>query len=266
MIWGFVTSIASAAVSAVSSTVSAIGSAISSGLSTIVATISTSIGSLASGVGQVLGGFVKGLLDALGVTHPKEPVEDFGDRILQAREHGIKLETSEEFEAYMEKLRSFEPDPEKSKSYSPQEKLSAAMTIGAVAIGHKFDLDQEDAAKVWLLPLAAPAFFNPERVLRVATEGRLLDVLDYLEGKLTPDEGLALARQLYASEQRLNPASEMDALRRELREAREVFVELNRDPEQTLRALDERLKASPIPHDGMPLNEAIERANNNNKE
>lgn len=234
-----VCSFVSSVASGISSAISSIGSAIGSGLSAVVGGIATAIERGAGWLGGVVGNFAKGILDALHITRPEEQVEDFGERVLQGAERGIKLESSQDFEDYLSKLRSFELDPDKSERRMQSEKLAAAMSVGTVAVERRFDLPQDMAAQVWLLPLVNRELFTPERVtqwLAARQVGQLL--FDYLEGKLSPDAGVDLAKQLHGMEQRLNPAADLQELRQRLQGARHEFQALQQDFDNALKRLN----------------------------
>jgi hypothetical protein len=119
------------ACSFVSSVCSSVGSAISSAVSTAGALIEK-VGSMAV---EGLKGACSVLFNigqALGFIKLDEKPEEMGDKILQAQDHGITLDSCDgDYDAYMEKIRNFKVDPEKSKSFSSNEKLAAsAMVVG----------------------------------------------------------------------------------------------------------------------------------------
>lgn len=231
--WGLICSAASAIGGALSSfgsaivsTVSSLGSAISSGISWAVGKMGDIITRLPEVVPTV-GRFLSGLFQALGFIAPNQKVEDLGDRALQAREAGITLESSKDFEAYMEKLRNFEIDPEKSAKRTQVEKLCAAMAVGATGIEHKFNVPGNLAASLYLLPLVNERLFTPERVERMlSVQGLVQDVFAYLDKRLTPDEGLSMAKQLHALEKRFDATADLAALRAELAQSRDMIAQL----------------------------------------
>ncbi len=214
---------------AIATAVSSIGSAIGRGVSAVVGTIATAIEKGASWLGGVMGAFAKGLLDAMGVTRPEESVEDFGERVLQARERGIELDRAEDFDAYVEALRGFELDPERAARRNPAEQLAAAMAVGTVAVERRYGLGEDTAAALWLLPVLDRDYFTPERVRTLLESGRgIVDLVDYLRGRTTPDVALALARDLAA----MDPAPGGDGLgdvRERLLRAKQTLAAMEAD-------------------------------------
>lgn len=232
MIWGLISSAISignagswisAAASVISTVVSGIGRAISDGVKTVVSTVGTIIEKLPEYAPKVAN-FVSTLLQAINITRPNETAQEFGERVLQAQERGYRLDSAEKFDEYMEKLRSFELDPEKAKSRPEGQQLAAAMSVGAVGLGRRFDLAPETVALIYLLPLANDRFFTPERVqAMLAARGMIRDISDYLEGRLSPDESVNLSRRVLELEHRINPAAELAALRADLQESRRAY-------------------------------------------
>lgn len=212
--------------SVIVSTVSKLGSAISSGISWAVG----KMGDLLARIPEVLpkvSSFLSGLFQFLDFIAPNQKAEDLGERALQAREAGITLDNSKDFVAYMDKLRNFEIDPEKSAKRPQTEKLCAAMAVGATGIEHKFNLPGQLAGSLYLLPLVNERFFTPERVGRMlSVQGLVQDVFAYLDKKLTPDEGLEMAKQLHALEKRFDATADLAALRAELAQSRDMIAQL----------------------------------------
>lgn len=225
----------SSGVSAISNVVGGIGRAISAGVKTVVGIVGA-IGEKLVECAPKVANFVGGLLRAVGIMQPTEKTEEFGERILQAQERGIRLERAEEFDAYLEKLRSFELDPEKAKTRPQSHQLAAAMSVGAVGLGKRFDVNPEVAAFTYILPIVDKSgrFFTPERVQAfLSTRGLIHDISDYLEGRLSPDQALSMAKQIHELERRFDPTAELAALREELAKSREEYEALRAKLEES---------------------------------
>ncbi len=168
----------------ISAAVGAIGSALSTfatGVGSLVGAIATALPQL----GEALGKFGSALLQGLGILKPNEKVEDFGERALQMSEEGITMDKFENFDAYIDRMRNFDLDPEKAEKRSQAEKLAAGLGVGTVAMEKQFNATPGSLNAVWLLPLANPDYFTPERVQNLVSTGRVVgDIWAYLDKRL----------------------------------------------------------------------------------
>lgn len=193
------------------STVGSFFSSVASGISSAVSSIGSALSSFATGVGTVIGGvlealapvakaigiFANAFLQGLGVIKPNEQVENIGDRALQAAEAGITMDKFDDFDEYMENLRNFELDPELSKKYPATQKIVAGLGVGTVGVERKFDAEPGSLGSMWLLPMANPEYFTPERMQGLVSAGQLGgDVFAYLEKRLTGGEARSIEKKL----------------------------------------------------------------------
>ncbi|MCC4264747.1 hypothetical protein LL240_09795 [Oceanimonas baumannii] len=182
--------------SAIGRSVSAIGSALSSfakGIGTVIGGVVEALAPVAKAIGNFANAFLQGL----GILKPNESVEDMGNRALQAADEGITMDKFDDFNSYMNALRDFEPDPEKSKSYSPNTKLVAGLGVGTKGVEEKFNAEPGSLDAMWLLPMANPEYFTPERMQGLISAGRLgSDTFDYLEKRLTGGESRTFEKAL----------------------------------------------------------------------
>ena len=200
MIWGAIVSFASSCISAVgsaiASNVSTIGKALSSFTSTVAPMLATAIDAIKP-VAEALGKFANTFLQGLGVLKPTETVQDMGDRALQAAGKDITLDKFENFGDYMDALRKFELDPEVSTQRTGAEKLVAGMGVGTIGVEDKFNAERGSLNSLWLLPMANPTYFTPERVQTLVSGGRLGgDIWAYLEKKLDGADASSLRKDL----------------------------------------------------------------------
>ncbi|WP_188630740.1 hypothetical protein [Oceanisphaera marina] len=148
-------------------------------------------------VAKAIGSFANAFLRGLGIFKQDEAVEDMGDRALQAADEGITMDQFDDFESYMNALRNFEPDPEKSKNYSPGTKLVAGLGVGTKGVEEKFNAEPGSLDSMWLLPMANPEYFTPERMQGLVSAGRLGgDTFAYLEKRLTGGESRTFEKAL----------------------------------------------------------------------
>lgn len=185
--------------SAFSSACSAIGGAISnacgsigSALSSFATSVGTVLGGLVSAlapVAEAIGKFANTLLQGLGILKPNENIEDLGDRALQAKEQGITMDQFDNFDDYMAALRDFKLVSEVSAKTSKAEKLVAGIGVGTVGVEDKFNAERGSLNGMWLLPIANPSYFTPDRIQTMVSTGRFGgDVLAYLEKRLSGSE------------------------------------------------------------------------------
>lgn len=229
--------------SAVSSALSAVGSAISSGVNAIgsaLSSFSTGIGvvlgnviSALAPVAQAIGKFANAFLQGLGILKPDEKIEDFGDRALQAAEQGITMDKFENFDDYMNALRDFTPDPEVSAKRSHAEKLVAGMGVGTIGVEDKYNAERGSLNGMWLLPVANPDYFTPDRMQGLVSAGRLgSDIFAYLEKQLAGSEARGFEKSLEIdSDGKSMSAPELDTLYGALGSARENWANLSKQVE-----------------------------------
>lgn len=194
----FVSSVCSTVCGAVSSAVSSIGSALSSFASGVGSVIAGVVSALAP-VAEALGKFASAFLQGLGILKPDEKAEDLGERALQAAEKGITLGQFDDFDSYVDALRNFELDPEKAANRSQAEKLVAGIGIGNVGLERKFNASPGSFDSLWLLPMANPDYFTPDRMQSLVNTGRFSgDVFAYLEKRLSAGDSSRLESALEA--------------------------------------------------------------------
>lgn len=222
----------SSAIGAVSSAVSSIGSSLSSfasGVGTVVGNIVTAL----KPVAEALGKFANAFLQGLGILKPDEKTEDLGERALQAAEKGITLEQFDDFDSYMDTLRNFDLDPDKAEKRDHAEKLVAGLGVGTVALEHKFNAAPGSLDSLWLLPIANPGYFTPERMQGIVSTGRLTgDIWAYLDKRLSAGDSGRLEESLAAGAGQDAPhANDKEQLYEALDQARDKWEGLGRQIE-----------------------------------
>lgn len=217
----------SSACSAISSAVSSMGSALSS----FAASVGTVLGNVISAltpVAQAIGKFANAFLQGLGIIKPDEKIEELGERALQAKDHGITMDGFDNFDDYMAALRDFKVDPEISAKRSTAEKLVAGMGVGTIGVEDKFNAERGSLNGMWLLPIANPTYFTPERMESLVSTGRLGgDIFAYLEKRLSGGEASKFEDKLGfdANGNPLNKTA-MDSLYGALDQAQENWADL----------------------------------------
>lgn len=185
MVFPMIIGALAAAGSAITSAVATIGTAVSSFVATVGPTLAATLETLKPYM-EIVSKFANVLLQNLSILKPGEKIEDLGERALQAAGQGIKLEQFENFDEYMTALRKFELDPELSTQRSTAEKIVAGLGIATVGVEDKFSAERGSLNGLWLLPIANPQYFTPERMEGLISVGRLgSDVLAYLDKTLS---------------------------------------------------------------------------------
>jgi len=227
--WSSIGSALSSVASGICSAVSSIGSAISSFGSGVGTVIAATISALAP-VAESIGKFANAFLQGLGIFKPGEKAEDVGERALQAAAQGITLDKFEKLDDFMQTLRDFPLDPEVSAKRSQAEKLVAGMGIGTVGVEEKFNAAPGSLNAMWLLPIANPEYFTPDRMQCLVSAGRLGgDIFSYLEKKLSDSESRSFEKALeVGSDGKSMPANELDKLYSALDESRANWAELSK--------------------------------------
>lgn len=182
--------------SAIGSAISGIGSALSAFANGVGAVVAGAIGALAP-VAQAIGNFANAFLQGLGILKPDEKAEELGDRALQAADKGITMDKFEKFDDYMNALRDLPLDPESSAKRTHAEKLAAGIGVGTVGVESKYNAAPGSLSGMWLLPMANPEYFTPDRMQGLVTSGRLGgDIFSYLEKKLSDGESRSIEKAL----------------------------------------------------------------------
>jgi hypothetical protein len=172
-------------------------------IGTVLTTIGPALSSFATTIGPVLTNiirttpntietiskFANAFLQVLSILKPGEQIDEIGDRALQAKDQGITMDKFDNFDDYMTALRNFQVDPEVSKNRDVSEKLVAGIAVTTVGMEDKFNAERGSLNGLWLLPLANPAFFTPERMQSLLIAGRLgADILGYLNKSISGSE------------------------------------------------------------------------------
>lgn len=220
----------SGAISAVGSIGSA-HSSFASGVGTVIANIVTAL----KPVAEALGKFANAFLQGLGILKPDEKIEDLGERALQAAERGITLDQFDNFEDYADALRDFDLDPDKAEKRSQSERLVAGLGVGTLALERKFDAAPGSLDSLWLLSIANPSYFTPERMQNIVSTGRLTgDIWAYLEKRLSAVDSHNLKESLVAGAGKPVPVTgDKESLHEALDQARDKWEALERQIESS---------------------------------
>jgi hypothetical protein len=212
---GFWSSVGSAISSACSSACSAVGSAFSSAASLI-----REVGSMAVEGLRSVANVICNIGKALGFMEQDEDPEDYGDKVLQAEEMGITLDSCDnDYDAYMEKIKNFKVDSEKSKTFSTDDKLRAA----SVVVGAKIE-DHYGTSIGPLVPLMArlPEFFNGGRLKGLLDAGMSVNkISDYFSSNLNRKEAAPVEADLIKQESKSALGNDESQFRDMLRSMRE---------------------------------------------
>lgn len=232
MVFPLIIGALTAAGSAIMSAVGTIGAAVSSFSASVGPMLANAIQTLKP-LADVLSKFANTFLQNLSILKPGETIETLGERALQAAVQGIKLENSEDFADYLDKVRDLKIDPELEEKRSPAEKLLAGVSIATIGLEHKFNADQGSLNGLWLLPLVNPQYFTPDRMQSLLTTGRLgNEVLAYLNKSLSPGEARSFEKAYETTvDRRSADGGAMDKLYDEMHTSREVWANISKQIE-----------------------------------
>ena len=203
-----------------------VSSTVSSVCST-VCTVVTSAANLVREVGSMAVEGIRGVAAvicnigrALGFIEAGENPEELGDKIIQAQEQGITLDSCEgDYKAYMEKIRNFKVDPERSKTITENDKLVAT----SVVVGARIE-DHYGTSIAPLVPLIGrmPEFFNGGRLKSLLDSGMPVSkISDYFGSKLNLKQEVPIEAELIVNEKKMAPNADQEKLRDMLRSMQE---------------------------------------------
>lgn len=146
----------------------------------------------------------------LNIIKPHEKLEDVGEKVIQAGEMGITLEScGNDFQKYKERIDSFEIDPEKAKARPVEDKQLAAIAYverGLLSCSAYLGINN-------LYPLLAlqKDFFSPERIRAYAEAAmeagfNLNKLKGYFDGTCTFSERNRIESFLHSAEKAFDPA------------------------------------------------------------
>ena len=105
------------------------------------------------------------------------------------------LDERADTDQYMDALRNFDLNPAVSKKTSQATKVVAGMAVATLGMEEKFNLSRGSLDGMWLLPVANPDYFTPERVKSLLEQGKLVgDVGAYLEKRMSGEEASAFRK------------------------------------------------------------------------
>lgn len=81
---------------------------------------------------KAVGGAIKGVLDEFGINFKDDQIEMLGERLLQAREHGLKMDERESFEDYFNRLGKMNLDDSIKHPESEQLVAATQALVGAL--------------------------------------------------------------------------------------------------------------------------------------
>lgn len=81
---------------------------------------------------KAVGGAIKGVLDEFGINFKDDQIEMLGERLLQAQEHGLKMDERESFEDYFNRLGKMNLDDSIKHPESEQLVAATQALVGAL--------------------------------------------------------------------------------------------------------------------------------------
>lgn len=228
----------------IGSAICSVGSAISSGISTVcsaaisvgraafnfAAEYAPKIAGAVSHFGSVINSIASAVSLALNIFRHGENMENMGDRALQAAEQGIKPENYRKFDEYAQAIRDFRLDPAKTEKTDSATKIMAGLAVSSLGLEDKLGLPAGMGGAVWLLAASKPEYFTAARLealLRAPSPAR---TLEYFEGKLGPAADLKTRDAIIDIERTLQPAQTVEAIYKELVEARQAVANMQAAP------------------------------------
>ena len=205
---------------AISSAVGFVGSALSTAASWGGRALSAVMSAGPLMIGSVAG-MAGGLLKSLGLfAQDDPPIEEFGDRAMQAEEQKIFPDSFDDFPAYLDELRNFNLDPDKTKESTLEQKQMKGLEVAGRALEDKFKAPEGSMANVFYLAAVNPAYFTSDRFESLLKSGAdIAAVADYFGGKLGGAESLDIENELVDLDQKTKPGNNEQTSREDLYQA-----------------------------------------------
>jgi len=212
---------------AISAAAATVGGAVSSFMATVGPTIATTLEAIKP-IAEAISRFATAFLQSLSILKPTETVEEMGERALQAAAQGVTLESSDNFDDYLEKLRSVELDPDVSQKRTSQERLLAGLALSTVGIERTFNAEHGSLNGLWLLPMTNPQYFTAERMQGLVAAVQLGgDVLAYLNKNLSGGDARSFEKSLESAMAQSPKTNAPAALYEALDASRECWMEIS---------------------------------------
>lgn len=212
---GFFSSVCSALSSACSSVCSSVCSVVSSAVGIV-----KEIGSMAVEGLRGVASVICNIAQSLGFMENNENPIDLGNKIIQAEESGITLDScGGDYDKYMAEIRNFKVDDEKSKITADKDKLIACSVVMGARIENHYGVSIAP-----LIPLMGrnPDFFNSGRLKSMLDKGlSILKIGDYFSSSLARKDAAPVEATLVQNEKTLSPSSNDAELKDMLRSMRE---------------------------------------------
>ena len=226
MVFPFIAVALSAASTAIMGTVSTIGASVASFAASVGPALATAVQAIQP-IAQSVATFANSLLQTVGILQPGETIYTLGEKALQAAAKEITLETVADLDSYLADIRALEIDPELQAQRSPAEQLLSGLGLATVALERRFNVETGRFNGLWLLPLANPGYFTPERMQSLIGTADFGDkVLQYLDKELSGGDTMRFEKKLETPE---TPQKNLYAA---LDEARHIWAQLAQQLEQ----------------------------------
>ena len=188
------------------------------------------IASAVSRFGSAINVIASAVSLALNIFRHGENMENMGDRALQAAEQGIKPENYRKFDEYAQAIRDFRLDPAKTKETDSTTKIIAGLAVSSLGLEDKLGLPAGMGGAVWLLAASNHKYFTAERLEALLRAPNPARTLEYFEGKLGPAADLKTRDAIIDIERTLQPAQTVEAIYKELVEARQAIANMQAAP------------------------------------
>ncbi|MBY6093959.1 hypothetical protein [Ferrimonas balearica] len=156
---------------------------------------------------------------SLGFLKIEDDPVTLGDKIIQAEEKGITLESCQsDYDLYMEKIRSFRVDPERSKAIDEVDKLKAStITVGARIESHY----GTSIAPLIPLIVRSAAFFTAGRLKAILDAGiAVVSIAGYFNSAFDRNTSATVEGQIVSAGKAAQPEMSEDKLREIVRAER----------------------------------------------
>ena len=165
---------------------------------------------------KTLASALMGIAKALGLVKSERPVEDLGDKALQAEDKGILPENYDSYAEYVRAVENFETDPERSKKISEDEKVKKGFELLAGVVIEEFP--QFPMGDFIVYAGKNPEYFNGSRMaefgkLLETDPSKMADLYSYMTQRpLSDEKQIKVLNELIEIEKTVDPLiSDSDA-------------------------------------------------------
>lgn len=172
---------------------------------------------------KLAGVILQGVFKLYDVIAKDMNLDEFGDRVMQAAEAGIRMDRYGTWSEYYEAVRNFPLDPVKTEYFPPEYRMVAGISAAMVGLSEKISVDVRELVKMPIVVGRDPDFFSAQRIEAILSSKEPGLLFDYFRGSLGRMDDIRAEKILIDVEKRLDPGKNDDEIRTMLRKESEYI-------------------------------------------